>query len=169
MKQASNPSSGGTLPDTAKYLTFQLDAEEFGVRIIKVREIVRMMTITRIPRMPEHVLGVVNLRGQVIPIVDLRTRFGLPKLAASDDTRIIVADVTVDGETSCAGLVVDRVKEVILISNDCIEKEPVKRNDDEQSFVVGLAKIGSSVTAILDVDMILADTVRKEPAATKAA
>jgi purine-binding chemotaxis protein CheW len=138
-----------------KYLTFSLAGEEYGIGILKVREIIGMMTVTPVPQTPEFVKGVINLRGKVIPVIDLRLRFGLQATAYTERTCIIVVEI--QGETSALpmGIVVDAVSEVLNIRGADIENTPafgVKLNTD---FILGMAKTGGGVKILLDIDKVL--------------
>ena len=107
-----------------KYLTFALGREEYGLEILKVREIIGYVNITAVPRMPPHIKGVINLRGQVISVIDLRARFGMPAAEQTDQTCIIVGEIKKDGRKLSTGLIVDSVSEVLLIGNENIEPSP---------------------------------------------
>ena len=138
-----------------KYLTFSLAGEEYGIGILKVREIIGMMTVTPVPQTPEFVKGVINLRGKVIPVIDLRLRFGLQATAYTERTCIIVVEI--QGETSALpmGIVVDAVSEVLNIRGADIENTPafgVKLNTD---FILGMAKTEGGVKILLDIDKVL--------------
>ncbi len=134
-----------------KYLTFQLAGEEYGLEILKVREIVKIMDITSVPQMPTYVKGVVNLRGMVIPVIDLRLQFGLPEAEYTDETCIIVVNV---GGTEM-GVVVDTVQEVLDITDDQIEPPPSVGSQVDTKFILGMGKIGERVKILLDIDCIL--------------
>ena len=111
-----------------KYLTFALAQEEYGVPVLKVREIIKMMDITGVPQVPAHVKGVINLRGKVIPIVDLRLKFNLPTQDYTERTCIIVVEVELQARRIMLGMIVDYVSEVLNISTD--EIEPMRRRHD---------------------------------------
>lgn len=135
-----------------KYLTFSLADEEYGLEILKVREIIGMMDITAVPKSPPHIRGVVNLRGKVIPVIDLRMRFTLPEVEQTDETCIIVVCV---GDVEM-GVVVDRVCEVLDIVNDDIEEPPTFGTSVDTSFILGLGKSEGRVTILLDITKVLA-------------
>ncbi|HUO10097.1 MAG TPA: chemotaxis protein CheW [Phycisphaerae bacterium] len=143
------PSHGG------KYLTFALGREEYGLPILKVREIIGLMDITAVPGTPSYVRGVINLRGQVIAIVDLRSKFCMPSVDATDQTCIIVVVVEHDGIKCSTGLVVDRVSEVLEIPSDTIEDPPGFTKDENSDFILGMGKVGNAVKILLDIDRIL--------------
>ncbi|MDB5297138.1 MAG: chemotaxis protein [Phycisphaerales bacterium] len=151
---AAAPSAAG-----GKYLTFALGREEYGLEILKVREIIGCTDVTAVPRTPPHVRGVINLRGQVIPVVDLRARLGMEPAPRTDQTCIVVTDVTAPGGGPAVrtGLVVDRVCEVLTIPADRVEPAPAfGAGAAESGFVRGLGKVGAAVKILLDVDRVLA-------------
>jgi purine-binding chemotaxis protein CheW len=138
-----------------KYLTFSLAGEEYGIGILKVREIIGMMTVTPVPQTPEFVKGVINLRGKVIPVIDLRLRFGLEATTYTERTCIIVVEIDGDSGSVPMGIVVDAVSEVLNIRGADIENTPtfgVKLNTD---FILGMAKTGGGVKILLDIDKVL--------------
>ncbi len=134
-----------------KYLTFVLAEEEYGLEILKVREIIGMMEITAVPRTPDYVKGVINLRGKVIPVVDQRLKFGMPETERSDQTCIIVVDLG-DVET---GIIVDRVSEVLDIAEEDIDETPTFGGSIDTDFILGIGKIGESVKILLDISKVL--------------
>src|SRR5512136_297554 len=139
-----------------KYLTFSLAGEEYGIGILKVREIIGMMSITPVPQTPEFVKGVINLRGKVIPVIDLRLRFGLDATSYTERTCIIVVEIRGESGSVPMGIVVDAVSEVLNIRGADIENTPtfgVKLNTD---FILGMAKTGGGVKILLDIDKVLA-------------
>ena len=138
-----------------KYLTFTLGAEEFGLQILKVREIIGYMDITAVPRAPQDVRGVINLRGQVVPIVDMRARFGMPPVEATDQTCIIVVEVTAGRQRFHTGIIVDHVCEVLDIDGADIEPTPQFDGGMDTSFILGMGKIDNAVKILLDIDKVL--------------
>lgn len=143
-----------------KYLTFVLGRESYGIRVLKVREIVRLVPITAVPNMPSHIKGVINLRGKIIPTVDLRIRFGLAEVETSDQTCIVVVQVDTAKATKLQmGLIVDAVEEVIHIAPADIEETPDFGTAVDTTYIVGMAKIKSVVKILLDIDRMLADAV----------
>jgi purine-binding chemotaxis protein CheW len=144
-----------TRAKAGKYLTFALGKEEYGIAILKVREIIGHMTITAVPRMPEFVRGVINLRGQVIPVVDLRSRFGMETKETTDQTCIIVVDIHHEGRSFHAGLIVDRVQEVLNITQDNIDDAPQFGAGVDTDFILGIGKAGSTIKILLDIDRVL--------------
>jgi purine-binding chemotaxis protein CheW len=150
------PSTGtGSLALSGKYLTFTLGAEEFGLQILKVREIIGYMDITAVPRAPHDVRGVINLRGQVVPIVDMRTRFGMDAVEVTDQTCIIVVEVKAGRQRFHIGIIVDKVCEVLDIDGKDIEPTPQFDGGVDTSFILGMGKIGSAVKILLDIDKVL--------------
>ena len=135
-----------------KYLTFGLGEEEYGLEILKVHEIIVLMDITAVPKVPEFVKGVINLRGKVIPVVDLRLKFGMDGVEKTDSTCIIVVDV---GNMEM-GIVVDHVSEVLDISGEDIESPPSFGTSVSTSFIMGMGKVGERVTILLDITKVLA-------------
>lgn len=148
-----------------KYLTFALGEEEYGLPVLKVREIIKMMDVTSVPHVPAHVRGVINLRGKVIPVIDLRLKFGLPAMAASDQTCIVVVQVELGARRVMLGIIVDRVSEVLNVVTDEIERPPDFGERLDTQFMLGMAKVKGKVKILLDLDAILAS----DTAFTKAA
>jgi purine-binding chemotaxis protein CheW len=138
-----------------KYLTFALGNEEYGLEILGVREIIGLMDITGVPQVPEYVKGVINLRGKVIPVIDLRLKFGMPKQDYRNETCIIVLNVM----NSLMGIVVDRVCEVLDISGDNIELAPSFGAKLRTDFITGMGKIGDKVKILLDIEKVLTEDV----------
>ena len=140
-----------------KYLTFSLAGEEYGIGILKIREIVGRMPIVSIPQMPDFVKGVVNLRGKVIPVIDLRLRFGLKGAAATQRTCIIVIEIGRHGTAAAllVGLMVDSVSEVLNIRSEDIEDTPALGARVETQFLLGMAKSDGRVKLLLDIDYVL--------------
>lgn len=134
-----------------KYLTFMLAEEEYGIEILKVREIIGTMDITPVPRTPAYVKGVMNLRGKVIPVIDLRLKFGMPEAERTEETCVIVVDI---GELEM-GVLVDKVSEVLDIGADAIDDTPSFGTDVDTEFILGLGKTGDRVTILLDVGKAL--------------
>ncbi|MEO8621161.1 MAG: chemotaxis protein CheW [bacterium] len=144
------PIRTGVRERCGKFLTFFLHGEEYGLEILKVHEIIGMLPITRIPQAPEYIRGVINLRGKVIPIMDLRTRFSMPALDTEEGC-IIVAQI----RGLQIGMVVDKVSEVCNISPDEVEDMPSFGAGVHTEFLLGLAKQGSRVKLLLDIDRVL--------------
>ncbi|NLH15471.1 MAG: purine-binding chemotaxis protein CheW [Phycisphaerae bacterium] len=138
-----------------KYLTFALSNEEYGLEILKVREIIGYMQITAVPQTPAHVKGVINLRGQVIPVIDLRMKFGMNEAEVTEETCIIVVEITQGDRRFQTGIVVDRVKEVLDIAGENIEDAPQFGSNVDTNFILGMGKINGSVKILLDIDKVL--------------
>ena len=138
-----------------KYLTFALGSEEYGLEILKVREIIGYMEITAVPQTPAHVKGVINLRGQVIPVTDLRAKFGMETTEVTEETCIIVVEITQGKRKFSTGIVVDHVQEVLDIDGQNIEESPQFGSSVDTSFILGMGKIGNSVKILLDIDKVL--------------
>jgi purine-binding chemotaxis protein CheW len=138
-----------------KYLTFTLAAEEYGIGILKVKEIIGMMPITTVPQTPEYMKGVINLRGKVIPIVDLRLKFGLEAIGYTERTCIIVVEITGDGKKIQIGILVDSVSEVLNIKAVDIENTPDFGSNLNTDYILGMAKTGGRVKILLDIDKVV--------------
>ena len=150
-----------TAQGESKYLSFALANEEYGLEILKVREIIGYVEVTSVPQMPSYVKGVINLRGQVVPVVDLRARFGMQSMDITAETCIIVVETATGGQgshgTSNTGIIVDRVREVLAIPEQDIEPPPQFGAAVDTAFILGLGKTGERVTILLDIDRILGD------------
>lgn len=143
-----------------KYLTFGLKGESYGIVVLKIREIIRLQPITPVPQMPAHIKGVLNLRGKIVPVIDLRMRFGLSDITDNDQTCIIVVKTELANGTSFQmGLIVDAVEEVVNISAEEIEPSPDFGTALDTSFILGLAKIKDKVKTLLDIDRVLAQDI----------
>ncbi|RZB34952.1 MAG: purine-binding chemotaxis protein CheW [Desulfobacteraceae bacterium Eth-SRB1] len=140
-----------------KYLTFSLADEEYGVGILKIKEIIGMMPITTVPQTPEFVKGVINLRGKVIPVIDLRLRFSMEETDYTERTCIIVVDLKSRGADVLIGVVVDSVSEVLNIKADDIEDTPTFGTSLNTDYILGMAKIGGRVKILLDIDRVLSE------------
>ncbi len=134
-----------------KYLTFRLADEEYGLEILKVREIMGMLNITAVPRTPVFVRGVINLRGNVIPVIDLRLKFGMDELAQTEETCIIVVDVV----GTEMGIVVDKVSEVLNIGSEDIQDPPSFGVTVNTDFILGIGKSDDRVTILLNIGEVL--------------
>ena len=141
-----------------KYLTFALAQEEYGLEILKVREIIGYIEVTAVPQTPPYVKGVINLRGQVIPVIDLRTKFHMATAEVTGQTCIIVVEITQGNRKFNTGITVDRVQEVLDIGAASIENAPQFGSSVDIDFILGMAKIGDGVKILLDIDRILANT-----------
>jgi purine-binding chemotaxis protein CheW len=139
-----------------KYLTFALGPEEYGLPVLRVREIIKIMDITAVPQVPSYVKGVINLRGKVIPVIDLRLKFGFAEQAYTERTSIVVVEVNLTGGKVLMGLVVDAVSEVLNISADEIEDTPAFGQDVSTDYMKGMAKVKGRVKILLDLDRVFA-------------
>ncbi|NOX26187.1 MAG: purine-binding chemotaxis protein CheW [Deltaproteobacteria bacterium] len=151
--EKSVDSVGGDL--AGKYLTFNLGSEEYGVDIMKVREIIGVMEITAVPHTPEYIKGVINLRGRVIPVLDLRLSFGLEPREYDDRTCIIVVEVVSGNGNIMIGMLVDSVSEVLNIEGDNIEPPPDFGTAAETESILGMGKVKEEVKILLDVDRVV--------------
>jgi purine-binding chemotaxis protein CheW len=134
-----------------KFLTFILGSEVYGIEILKVREIIKLMDITTVPRTPDYLKGVINLRGKVIPIVDLRSKFTMPEVEHTQETCIIVVEVN----TTSIGIIVDSVSEVSNINSGEIEEAPHLGQDIDTDFILGLGKTKERIVILLDIELVL--------------
>jgi len=144
------------LDKEGKYLTFTLANEEYGLEILKVREIIGYKEITAVPQTPCYFKGVINLRGQVIPVVDLRVKFGMETTDITEETCIIVVETGQGTRSFSTGIVVDHVEEVLDIAAENIEEAPQFSSAVNTDFILGMGKIGESVKILLDIDRVLA-------------
>jgi purine-binding chemotaxis protein CheW len=143
-----------------KYLTFGLGSEEYGLEILKVKEIIGIMNITYVPKTPKYVKGVINLRGKVIPVIDLRLKFSMDVMEYNDRTCIIVVDIAdKTGKKTIMGIVVDSVSEVLNIKGEEIEDTPTFGVRLDTDYILGMAKIKGAVKILLDIDKVLTTDV----------
>lgn len=140
---------------TGKYLTFTLADESYGIGILKVKEIIGMMPITPVPRTPDFITGVINLRGKVIPIIDLRLKFSMNCKAYTERTCIIVVEVDSEDQTILIGIIVDTVSEVMNISRNQIEQSPDFGTRLDTDYIMGMAKTDGGVKILLNIDKVL--------------
>ncbi|MGV8074571.1 MAG: chemotaxis protein CheW [Syntrophobacteraceae bacterium] len=138
-----------------KYLTFSLSGEEYGIGILKVREIIGVMKITALPECPNYVKGVINLRGRVIPVLDLRLRFSMPEADYTERTCIIVVEIKAHEKMVVLGIVVDAVSEVLNIKGEDIAEAPGFGTNVKTDFILGMAKMNGGVKILLDIDRVL--------------
>ncbi len=160
-KKLDTASSAG-----GKYLTFALGNEGYGLEILMVREIIKYMDITHVPRTPDYVRGVINLRGQVISVVDLRSKFTMAKAEPTDETCIIVVEC--GGKNGMpkvtTGVIVDRVSEVLSIADEQIEPAPPLGPNVRGDYILGMGKVGQHVKILLDIDRVLDGGMTENPA-----
>jgi len=144
--------------DNKQYVVFQIADQEFGVDIHKVSIIEKYMNITRVPSTPDYIRGVVNLRGEIIPVMDLRTKFGLPLREADDDTRIIMLklnDITL-------GVIVDSVAEVVGFAEEEMESVTSITNDRTLDYVVGIGKVDNRLITVLNIEKLITELTERE-------
>jgi len=153
----TNPRESAVKTDerAGKYLTFQLGREEFAIQVLKVREIMGVQDITAVPQTPSHVKGVINLRGKVVPVVDLRLKFRLPEMEYTQRTCIIVVQVDFQGTSLMMGIVVDGVSEVLNLAGADIEDTPEFGSGVVTPYILGMAKSKGRVKILLDIDQVL--------------
>lgn len=137
-----------------QFLSFALGDEVFAVNVLQVKEILDVINITRVPQMPDYMLGVINLRGSVVPVVDLRCKFGMEKRAANQESCIVVLEIDFDSERVVIGALTDAVREVLDLSADQIEPPPRMGMKLRSDFIRGMGKQGESFIIILDIDKI---------------
>lgn len=146
-----------------KYLTFFLAGQEFGVEITKVREILRVLDITPVPQTAHFLLGVINLRGKVIPVIDLRLRLGHPSREPDERTCIVVVEVKGrEGQNILISMMVDQVNEVLQIAPEEVEPAPPFGTEVDTNYILGMAKTAQGVKILLDVDRIINESVLVE-------
>ncbi len=138
-----------------KYLTFKLAEEEYGLEIMKVQEIIGMMPVTKVPRVPDYMRGVINLRGRIIPTIDLRTKFGLEKVEDTDKTCIIVVEVEAAKGNVNVGILVDQVAEVLDVASNEIDYAPEFGTALQTEFILGVGIVRGAVKILLDIDKVL--------------
>jgi purine-binding chemotaxis protein CheW len=160
----SNLENAGQISDTGfsrtasragKFLTFRLGAEEFGLEILRVREIIGLMDITRVPRTPPYIRGVINLRGKVIPVLELRSKFSMDIIEDTEETCIIVVDITIKDNSILMGVLVDGVSEVLDIKETDIQDAPAFGGNINTDFILGIGKLKDGVKILLDIDKVI--------------
>lgn len=145
-------------PRAGKYLTFQLANEEFGISVLKVRQIMGLQEITTVPQVPAHVKGVINLRGKVVPVIDLRLKFGILSAEYTDRTCIIVTNIQGESGPILIGAIVDGVSEVLTLAASEIEDTPDFGEEIGSPYLLGMAKAKGKVKILLDIDKVLSTT-----------
>ncbi len=155
MLSVSEPAGAQTDARAGKYLTFHLANEEFGIRVLKVREIMGLQEITAVPQTPCHIKGVINLRGKVVPVIDLRLKFGLPAAEYTQRTCIIVTQVQGESSAVMMGVVVDGVSEVLNLTGPEIEDTPDFGEEIAGRYLLGMAKVKGKVKILLDIDKVV--------------
>ena len=155
---SAGPAAMGTpnaMEKAGKYLSFRLAKEEFAIDVLSVREIMGMQEVTSVPQTPAYVKGVINLRGKVIPVVDLRLKFGLPELEYTQRTYIIVVQIEGEAGKMLMGAIVDGVSEVLTLQAADIEETPDFGDGTSAPYILGMAKIKNKVKILLDINMVL--------------
>lgn len=150
---ASTQEGGAAGLDQLQLVTFEVGAEEFAVEILAVQEINRMMPLTRVPQSPADVEGVINLRGKIIPVLDLRQRFGMPKGTRDNNSRIVVVEV----RGRVLGFIVDRVNEVLRIPKSIVDPAPTMSSSIQSDFIEGVGKLEDRLLILLNLDRLFAD------------
>jgi len=140
-----------------KYLTFAMAGEEYGIGILKVKEIIGIMSITSVPQTPGYVKGVINLRGKVIPVIDLRLKFDMEAAAYTERTCIIVVEISSGERKLLMGIIVDSVSEVLNIKTGEIADTPTFGAKVDTGYILGMAKMGTGVKILLDIDRVLSN------------
>ena len=140
--------------DSRQYVTFCLGEELFGIEVTRAREILDLVPVTKVPQTPDYLLGVINLRGQVVPVVDLRVKLGLSKAEATRDSCIIVMEVQVDGEVLTVGGLADSVREVLELRDDLIEPAPRLGTKLKTEFIAGMGKVEEQFLILLEIDRV---------------
>ncbi len=154
--QTLESTTAGAKKSVGKHLTFNLQNESYGIDVLKVREIIRLTNITAVPQVPDYVKGVINLRGKIIPVIDLRRRFGFESVKDTDLTCIIVVQAKLsDGKNKQMGLVVDGVEEVVNLTPGDIEETPDFGGKISTDYIVGMAKVKGTVKTLLNIDRVL--------------
>jgi purine-binding chemotaxis protein CheW len=154
--KAASPESSDLQGLAGKYLTFRLGDEAYGIAVLRIREIIQPPPITAVPRMPDYIRGVINLRGKIIPVIDLRAKFGLARATTTEHTCIVVVQVELARHHKVLmGLIVDGVEEVIQIAGQDIEETPDFGASLDTTYLLGVAKVKGAVKALLDIDKLL--------------
>jgi len=146
--------SASKITETSLYLTFRLGEEVFAVDVRQVREVLDLTPITKVPQAPDFMRGVINLRGSVVPVVDLKMKFGLPKTEATVDTRIVVMEIDLDGEVTILGSMADSVHEVLELEPGQIQDPPKLGTRWRSEFIRGMGKRGDEFVTIIDIDRV---------------
>jgi purine-binding chemotaxis protein CheW len=155
LASCSTTKTGANHEKSGKYLTFRIGNEGYGLEILRVKEIIGLLTITKMPRTPDYIRGVINLRGKVIPVMDLRAKFGMSATEWTAETCIIVVDISRDDRTVHMGILVDGVSEVLDITADRIEDSPEFGDSVDTDYIKGMGKIRERVIMLLDIDKVV--------------
>jgi purine-binding chemotaxis protein CheW len=146
-----------TIVEKSQFLTFTLDQEQYAIDVAKVKEVLEYTNVTRVPRTQEFMRGVINLRGSVVPVIDLRMKFGMDKTETTIDTSIVVVEVEIDGETVVLGTLADSVQEVVDLDRNQIEPAPQIGTKINTSFIQGIGKQDEHFIIILNIDRVFTD------------
>jgi purine-binding chemotaxis protein CheW len=149
----NTPALFGT--ELTQYLTFEVADEEYAIEITRVREILVYSSLTSVPRAPEFIAGVMNLRGSVVPVVDLRKKLGLPPTEITGTTCVVIVDIQSEGQTSHVGLLADDVRQVMSLASDDVEPAPAFGTKIDLAFLRGMGDLGDHFALILDIDRLL--------------
>ncbi len=149
--------SVNSITETVQYLTFQLDEEVFALDVAKVREILEYNSVTKVPQTPEFMRGVINLRGSVVPVIDMRLKFGMSATEQTVNTCIIVVEVNMDGDTGVLGALADSVQEVVEMEPEQIEPAPHIGTRLNTNFIKGMGKHEGNFVMILDIDKVFSE------------
>ncbi len=146
------------LVEQSQYLTFFIADEEYAVSIVRVKEIIQYDTLTKVPKTPHWIRGVINLRGGVVPVIDLAVKFGLPETAITSSACIVITEVDIEGEISVMGVLADAVSQVIELRPEDIEPTPAFGTRINVDYLVGMGKAGKKFVLMLDIDKVLSAT-----------
>lgn len=158
---ASTTVEPGVRAKAGKFLTFCLAEEVYGIEILHVREIIGMIPITTVPNTPPYIKGVINLRGKIVPVMDLRLRFNMQAREYTRETCIVVVDIQAGASTLAIGVVVDSVCEVLRVESENIEPPPSFGTDVDTSFLLGMARSETTVQLLLDIERVLTEAETK--------
>jgi len=136
-----------------QWVTYKLDNETYGIRVMQVQEVLRVSEIAPVPGAPHYVMGIINLRGNVVTVINTRSRFGLPQAENSDSTRIVI----LESESNVVGILVDSVAEVVDLKADQIETSPNVGNDDSSKYIEGVATLDGNLLILIDINKLLTD------------
>jgi purine-binding chemotaxis protein CheW len=158
-----------TEPRSAQYLTFTLDEERYAVDISRVREVLEFTSVNRVPRTPDYMRGMINLRGNIVPVVDLRLKLGLSRTERTVDTCVIITEIDLDGDPLVLGALADSVQEVIELDHASIAPPPRMGTRVDTRFIHGMGKREDQFLVVLDIDRVLTDDELATVAAARAA
>ena len=148
-----NQAAENTNDEIVQWVTFRLDNEKYGIRVMQVQEVLRMTEIAPVPGAPDFVLGIINLRGNVVTVIDSRKRFGLSEAEADDSTRIVI----IEADNHVVGILVDSVAEVVDLRTSEIDAAPNVGNDDSSKYIQGVSSKDKELLILVDVNKLLSD------------